>query len=348
MENPFLKKKQYLLVYILVWIILAIVQMSIEHLIFDQDLEIVGTASFIICFFHVVYGLIIWFPVRFNPLNNNKIINSITNIFATGTTALAVWVLLPYIILKSIFPLNNEFLGYFDYSFAARIIIEFLFFIILILIYYVVIYSENLREKISNETRLKMLVRDAELNILKSQINPHFLFNALNSISFLIKKAPDSAREMVIKLSEFLRYSLKYKENDMTSLEEELDNVDRYLVIEKVRFGDKLIYQKEVDNELLKILVPNMIFQPLIENALKHGVYESTSPIHIFLIASRKNDFLEVKIKNDFDPKSKTKKGAGIGLKNIKERLALIYSNQSSLNVLAEKSKFEVILKIPV
>ena len=348
MENPFFKKRKYLLVYILIWLLLALIQMGIEHYIFSQTLILAFTTSFIIGFFHVVFGLIIWFPVRFNPLNDSKIINSLTNIFITGIVAVAIWVFVPYIILKSVFPTNDTFLNYFKTSLPERFIIEELFFIILILIYYVVIYNENLKEKIINEARLKMLVRDAELNLLKSQINPHFLFNALNSISLLTKKAPDLAREMVIKLSEFMRYSLRYKENEMTTLKDELSNVDRYLAIEKVRFGERLIYSKDVGEELMNYHVPNMIFQPLIENAVKHGVYESTSTIHIYIIASKQNDLLKVSIKNDFDPEAIGKKGAGIGLKNIEERLALIYPNYSSLQTNINNNLFEVILEIPV
>ena len=176
-----------------------------------------------------------------------------------------------------------EFIDFLNQSLPYRIITDVLFYIVLVLVYSLIVYSETFREKISNESNLRTLVREAELNALKAQINPHFLFNSLNSISLLTMRDPARAREMIIKLSEFLRYSLRFREDETTTVKEELENMKRYLDIEKIRFGDKLVYENFCDDAFLNASIPNMILQPLLENAVKHGVYESTDPILIRL-----------------------------------------------------------------
>jgi two-component system, LytTR family, sensor kinase len=128
---------------------------------------------------------------------------------------------------------------------------------------------------------LKSLVKEAELHALKSQINPHFLFNSLNSISSLTMTDPLKAQEMVINLSSLMRYSLKHDQVDKVPFSEELKNNQLYLQIEKVRFGNKFNAVFDIDDKCLNANIPNMILQPLYENAIKYGVYEATEPVDI-------------------------------------------------------------------
>jgi LytS/YehU family sensor histidine kinase len=210
-----------------------------------------------------------------------------------------------------------------------------------------VLYYEDLQLKLKNEAQLNHLVKEAELNALKSQINPHFLFNSLNSISSLTMTSPEKAQEMVIKLSDFLRYSLSHDKNETTTLRRELENTERYLDIEKVRFGRRLRYQSNVPESCLDARLPNMILQPLFENAIKHGVYNSTEEVLVELRCAPNEDFLELHISNDFDPEATRPKGEGIGLKNIKNRLEILYKRTDLLEINFGKIEFEVILRIP-
>ena len=232
-------------------------------------------------------------------------------------------------------------------SLPGRAITDFLIYAILVLLFSLVTYNQNLREKINNENNLRALVREAELNMLKTQINPHFLFNSLNSISLLIKRDQNKAREMIIKLSDFLRYSLKFGEQEQIQLQDEIENMDRYLEIEKIRFGDKLIFEKNVADEARMLPIPNMILQPLMENAVKHGVYESLEPIHIQLVVKKEGRFLLIEVNNEYDTESVSSKGAGIGLKNIKERLLLLYGRSDLINYSGDNGVFKVNLIIP-
>ncbi|OPZ96901.1 MAG: Sensor histidine kinase YpdA [Bacteroidetes bacterium ADurb.Bin408] len=191
------------------------------------------------------------------------------------------------------------------------------------------------------------MLRTAELNFLKSQINPHFLFNSLNSISALTLSEPEKAREMIIKLSDFLRHVVSQPENKPVPLSYEIENIKRYLEIEKVRFGSKLEFVFDILADCADRLISVLLLQTLYENAVKHGVYESVEPITINTTVTLVNDFVEFKISNNFEPFVAGKKGAGIGISNIRERLRLLFNNTDLLAISKKDNIFEVLLKIP-
>ena len=184
--------------------------------------------------------------------------------------------------------------------------------------------------------------------MLRSQINPHFLFNSLNSISSLTVTDPSKAREMVIKLSDFMRYALSRKEDRSVSLRKELDNIRLYLEIEKIRFGDKLVMEEKIDPACLDTEIPNMILQPIFENAIKHGVYESIDRVELKLECICNSDITRILITNEFDPESLPAGGTGTGLKNIRRRLELYYGGGAVLNTKKEEGVFMAELLIPV
>lgn len=158
---------------------------------------------------------------------------------------------------------------------------------------------------------------------------------------------PEKAQEMVIKLSDFMRYSLSHDRNETTTLRRELENTERYLQIEKVRFGKRLRYVCNIPEGCLDLMIPNMILQPLLENAIKHGVHNSTEEVLIELDCIIGDEFAEIRVTNDFDPEATRPKGEGIGLKNIRNRLQLIYHRNDLFEVKMGKIEFEVILRIP-
>jgi len=221
-------------------------------------------------------------------------------------------------------------------------------YLVLVLICYLVMNTRSLRERAQAEERLKTLVKESELNLLKSQINPHFLFNSLNSISSLIISNPEEAQEMIHRLSDFIRYSLKHRENEHVSLKEEIGRMKDYLAIEKVRFGEKLLYRIDASAECYKLEVPTMILQPLIENAIRHGVYESLVPVEIEFSCVLDDGFLCLQIKNDFDPNHPARKGTGVGLQNVSERIRLGYDSKGSIIWRVDNNKFIVNLNIPI
>ena len=347
MLNPILTRRVYFIAYVLIWMFIAVLQVGLEYYFFHLDLPSALADSLTVNMIHLITALAVWYPVRFNPVTGKNFLTPLINITATGFLTVIVWVGTPWIILKNIFASDPAFLDFLNTSLPYRIVTDVLFYIVLVLVYSLIVYSANLREKISNESNLRMLVREAELNALKAQINPHFLFNSLNSISLLTMRDPSRAREMIVKLSDFLRYSLRSGDDETTTLQEELENMKRYLDIEKIRFGEKLVYENSCDEGLMKASIPNMILQPLLENAVKHGVYESIEPISIHLDITDGEKGVHISVTNDFDPGATPRKGAGIGLKNIIERLKLLYGRDDLLSYRKNSNTFYVELIIP-
>lgn len=206
-----------------------------------------------------------------------------------------------------------------------------------IAVYGVTLFAVTLPLKIWNNTRnerkleeQQRLLMQARLQALTSQINPHFLFNTLNSVSSLIRTDPAQARAMVLKLSNIMRRLLRKHEN-FSALREELNFIEDYLSIEVIRFGDKLRFEKEVENETLDMLVPSMLLQPLIENCIKHGLGSKVEGGTIRLRARRANARLHVTVEDDGvgipEAKLANLLEQGIGVSNVNERLKVLFEN---------------------
>ena len=205
-----------------------------------------------------------------------------------------------------------------------------------------------MNEKAVNEIRLNRLLKDGELNLLKSQINPHFLFNSMNSVNSLIIKNPEQAQKMLVALSDYLRYAVLATNSQYSHIAGEMENIARYLSIEQLRFGDKLHYEPDIDPSALSVEIPAMLLQPLFENAIKHGVYESLDTVRIVTKITKDSQYLNIELSNDFDEEGVSqKKGSGTGLQNIRERLRLLYGTSAAMQTKAEHGVFRVILKIP-
>jgi LytS/YehU family sensor histidine kinase len=190
--------------------------------------------------------------------------------------------------------------------------------------------------------------RKSELNALQAQINPHFLFNSLNSISSLTITDPEKARDMVIGLSDFMRYALSRKDEQPVTLQSELENLRLYLDIEKVRFGNRLSIEEHIDPGCLSAKIPVMLLQPLYENAIKHGVYESIEKVTIITSVSVSNGYIEMIISNNFDPEAAKVKGTGTGLLNLSRRLELLYGEKAIMKTEKQNNIFTIKIYIPI
>ena len=190
--------------------------------------------------------------------------------------------------------------------------------------------------------------RDAELSALKAQINPHFLYNSLNSISALTSIDPARAREMCVLLADFLRMTLGMGEKPLIPLQEELDLLDRYCAIEKVRFGDRLQVEKSIDPETTGCLLPPLLLQPLFENAVVHGIAQLPEGGRVQVAASRNQNRIYLKVENTWDPEAVSgRKKNGVGLKNVQRRLEARYGKEAHIDVQTEEHLFRVSVILP-
>jgi two-component system, LytTR family, sensor kinase len=347
MQHPVFLNTRSVSVYFGLWAFIMGVHFSIFYFIYYFPIEVSLADSLIYNILFCGVGISMWYIVRYSIPDKKNIWTVVFNHVSFLTLTLVVWNGISYTILSTIFSSNKVYMNLLVDSIPNKIISGIIFYTVIGLAYYLFIYYINLQEKVKIESRLRMVLKETELNMLKSQINPHFLFNSLNSISSLTITDPEKAREMVIKLSDFLRYSVSNNASSYTTLENELVNIKRYLEIEKVRFGDKLVFGFKLGDSCRAHQIPVMILQPLFENAIKHGVYESTEQVSINMDCEYKEGYLEISIVNDFDPNAHPRKGTGIGLNNIRERLRLLYKNDKLLRTVVDGTKFSVFLSLP-
>lgn len=203
-----------------------------------------------------------------------------------------------------------------------------------------------LNTRFQQQADASALLKEAELFKLRQQLQPHFLYNSLNSISALIVIAPNKAQEMIGKLSDFLRSSVKRESDDMIPLKDELSYIGSYLAIESVRFGDRLqvvFEHHDTDNAL----IPPFLLQPLLENAIKFGLYGNTGQVQISIRISMDGGMLVTSVINPYDPDMQPPRGTGFGLKGIQRRLYLLYARNDLLETHKTETQFTTILKIP-
>lgn len=214
--------------------------------------------------------------------------------------------------------------------------------------------------KVLNNVRIEMkleeqerLLLQARMEALQSQINPHFLFNTLNSVSSLVRFDPDTAREMIVKLANILRRLLRAKGDSFVQLREELQFIDDYLDIEQVRFGkDKLRIIKELDSTTLDVVVPSMILQPLVENSIKHGLAPKIEGGSITLRSRMHEQMLIIEVEDDgvgMVEGGSGRAGSGIGMANVKERLMVLYGDAAAIEVDSRRGEGTLVrIKLPV
>ena len=189
--------------------------------------------------------------------------------------------------------------------------------------------------------------REAELRALRAQLNPHFLFNSLNSINALVGSNPEGARRMCEGLGDFLRRTLALGARDFVTLGEELELVERYLAIEQVRFGERLRVERDLDPQAIACHVPPLLLQPLVENAVKHGVAGRIEGGVVRLEAHRRGAMLDIAVENPVDADAPTQRGSGLGLENVRRRLEAFGARDARLDAVREPERFRVTLTLP-
>jgi sensor histidine kinase YesM len=347
MRHPVLINKVRLIVWWLVWLFLALGQSLLFYYAYGKFSYISIVDSLISLLIYSGIALSLWYPFRYFNTGATRAATLISNLVMSGAISVILWVLLTRYLVILVLPEQNDYAGYWDATFPYRVGTGVFIYGLIVLSYFLFVSLYNLSEKNAKEARLESLVKETELKMLRSQINPHFLFNSLNSISSLTITDPEKARDMVVKLSEFMRYALSRKDEQPVSLKNELENLRLYLDIEKVRFGDKLTIEETIDPACLDFKIPVMLLQPLYENAIKHGVYESTESVRIVTHAKFSDGYFEISITNNYEPGPSLKKGTGTGLLNVTRRLELFYGNRGSVKTSKENGIYTVTLYLP-
>jgi len=207
--------------------------------------------------------------------------------------------------------------------------------------------QEDHKETEKRKSEAEKLARDAELYNLRQQLQPHFLFNSLNSINALIGFKPDEARKMIHQLSDFLRGTLKKDDQLLVPLSDELQHLNLYLDIEKVRFGHRLETEISCDKDCGAALLPSLLLQPIVENAIKFGLYDTTEKVTVSIRGEIDGNDLVVMVQNPYDPQTSRPKGTGFGLRGVQRRLYLLFARNDLVETHQNDNIFTTIIKIP-
>jgi sensor histidine kinase YesM len=348
MIHPITGNRTRFIAWWLIWLLTGLGQSLLIYFVFDHNVYTALFDGMISALIYSLIGIAIWFPAtQFKPQKGGMIILALNHI-AIGTISLGIWLFGAKWIVSSIIQDGGDYAGFWDASIYFRIGAGIFIYAVIVLSYNLMMTIENIARNNIREVKLENMLNETELMMLRSQINPHFLFNTLNSISSLTITDPSKAREMVIKLSEFMRYALSRKQDKAVTLSTELENLRLYLDIEKVRFGSKLRFDEDIDQASLEVKIPNMILQPLYENAIKHGVYESIEEVIVTVVTKISRGRLAIVIENDFDPDNIPARGTGTGLRNVRRRLELFYNNDASLETRKIENRFVVEINLPI
>jgi hypothetical protein len=265
------------------------------------------------------------------------------SLILSGGWLLAVKYLLPLLVTN-----ENNYSEFLSKSLPVRFTIAFLLIACMATVSVLWYTFEEQKAGEKQKADAEQLAKEAELYKLRQQLQPHFLFNSLNSINALIGLRPQEARKMVQQLSEFLRGTLKREEHQWIPLREELQHLQLYLEIEKVRFGNRLSTAFTTDEDSLQMKIPAMLLQPIVENAIKFGLYDTIGETTVQVIATGKQNELCITVINPFDPETALPgRGTGFGLSSVKRRLYLLFARNDLVETRTEGNLFTTYLKIP-
>jgi two-component system, LytTR family, sensor kinase len=345
--NNILPDRRFLFSYLLIWIIGTLVWFSVIHWNAGLGWQLSLADALISTSLLFFLLLTLWHVVRYSLKGRGKAGGSFVNSFMASLVLLAIWFFLSAFVLERLFPDNVSYLGFLHRTTAVRILGGFFLSVIINLGFIVLHLTAETKEAAVRELNLQNLVQRTELQALKNQLNPHFIYNSLNAISSLTITSPEKAREMIIKLSDFLRFALKQDATQSVTLGRELEAIRLYLQIEQIRFGDRLQVHFNTEENHLQEPLPVMILQPLFENAIKHGV-QSGDGHGIITFASRvSGNDLVLTMTNPYDHRFHRFRSEGVGLENIRNRLRVIYGNGQLLQVHTNDNRFTAILTLP-
>jgi len=295
-------------------------------------------------------GLSAWYPARSLPFRSGRVALLVATHAAAAAATTAVWVfagagLARLIALVPAFDgLPDRYSREVPVLFGAGV----LMYLLSVALHYVLIEIEASREAERREAALELLARQAELEALKSQIQPHFLFNSLNSISALVGADPARAREMCVGLADFLRQSLAVGERRGIPLREEIALLRSYLEVERVRFGRRLHVETDVSPDGEECVIPPLLLQPLVENAVVHGIATLPEGGVVRVQAERTGHRLRIVIENPYDEDAPPRPRSGLGIRIVRDRLSALYGGEALFAARRLDGRHLAILSIPV
>ena len=342
--HPILADRKRLALYLVTWsllaLLLALVMMEPGRISFANAVRLSFPPTIIYAFI----CLAAWYPARAMPLDRARATSLIPTHALAAIVLSIVWLMM--------FRYWGRLLGKESADTVASrtavvVVTGVLLYMIAVAFHYVLVAIEQSRAIEQREMNVKLLSREAELKALKAQLDPHFLFNSLNSISALCGSNPSSARTLTTLLAEYLRKSLRIGNADSITLSEELELASSYLAIERIRFGPRLEFEQNIEESVRAYRVPPLLLQPLVENAVTHGVGHLLDGGVVQIAAKRDGERVRIHVENRCDPDRPSSGGEGIGLSNTRRRIDAFYGDTARLEIVDEPRRFCVDLALP-
>jgi two-component system sensor histidine kinase AlgZ len=347
--HPILAARDRLLLYLAAW--LPIAGLLTGLLVFAGRLSWSEAAlvAFPLTLVYAFLCLCAWYLCRAFPLGKTGVLRLFGMHAVAAVVSSSLWTVMGRGLAfgLSAFPAFAAIDEHFRAQTPLLMGVGILIFLLAIVGHYLLSMIESSREAERRVLEMKVLAREAELRALRAQIDPHFLFNSLNSISALTAINPAASRTMCQSLAEFLRKSLDLGVRDCIRLDEEFALASSYLAVEQVRLGARLKVRKEIDEASRSCLVPPLLLQPLMENAIHHGIAHLIEGGEIRLVAARPGGRLSIVVENPCDPDRPRSNGGGIGLANVRGRLDTAYGSDAWLEVESGEERFRVVVSLP-
>jgi two-component system, LytTR family, sensor histidine kinase AlgZ len=346
--HPILARAQRLAAYLAAWLVGAVLLAAV---LTRQGLPWLAALALLlpICLVYAFVCLSAWYVCRAAPLTTSSAMRVLASSAMAAIVASGLWLLLARTWMSALGaattlgPTPEQYGRHEPLLFASGVLL----FLLALTVHYLLLAFELAREAERRQLQLEVLSRDAELRALRAQLDPHFLYNSLNSISALTAVDPAGARRMCVLLADFLRDTLAISVRDRIPLADELALTDRFLGIEQVRFGERLQVERHVDAAATRCHVPPLVLQPLVENAVTHGIAGLIDGGVIRLDVARQRDRLSIAIENPRDADSSTPTRRGVGLDNVRQRLTTMFGADARLETRTDAERFRVEVAIP-
>jgi len=347
--HPILARKERLIVYLLAWIPVGAMFASTLRFFGDWPSGAATALGLPMAIVLAFLCLAVWPLCRAMPLGRGHWVRLIGAHAGSVVIMSGLWIFIGRVLAAALddggyFPGVNAL---FERATPVMLVIGMLVLVLSIAVHYLLTAFERAREAERTALEVEVQAREAELKALKAQINPHFLFNSLNSISALAGKDPAGARRMAILLSDFLRRSMKLGAHEQIALADELQLASDYLDIEQIRFGERLEIERDIEPEALACQVPALMLQPILENAIKHGIAHTIEGGTLRIEARRSGGRLNICIENPCDPERPSGRGHGLGIPNVRSRLANFHPAASHVLAREQEGHFTIEISLP-
>jgi two-component system sensor histidine kinase AlgZ len=348
--HPILADRKRIVIYLAVWCIVGIVFSGWMYYILNGYIFLSLLITLPVILVYSQINLSAWYIVKAFPLEKTNIGKIVVLVIISSLlmSLLFVGLFIGWIFLLSQYiaipqPNADQWLLYLLLNGLGEEL-----YLVSLAIAYLFAAFEVSRSAERDSFELKLLAQSSELKALRMQINPHFLFNSLNSINALISQKPEKAREMTTLLADFFRKSLQFGSKETITLGEEISLLTNYLDIERIRFGARLSVEQKVDESVLPCLVPPLLLQPILENAVKYGISNSLENGIVRIVVEGKKERVFITVENTHEEEQQTIKGTGLGLSIVRKRLHTIFGGNSDVQIFREGNVFRVMLFFPV